>query len=68
MSAEPFTPEQCWESVEGFHSNEAPKRIVIETKYGSVELPLNEAWYADTTKTIYLSVQIPKGYDLIKLP
>ena len=66
MSAEPFTPEQCLEAVERFQANEAPKRIVIDTKYGAIELPLWESWYADSTNTIYLTVQIPKGYDLIR--
>lgn len=68
MNATPITPEETAESVAKLIDNEAVKRISVETKYGSIELPMNEIWYANTTKTIHLSVQIPAGWDLIKLP
>lgn len=68
MNGTPITPEQTAESVKKMCNANCVKRLCVETKYGSIELPMNEIWFADSTDTIHLSVQIPAGYEFIKLP
>ncbi len=53
--------------IEQLLADNAVNRFTVQTRYGSIELPLDELWFNDETKTVHLSVRVPAGYDLVKL-
>jgi len=58
MSA-PTTPERTLEHVERFIRDNSPRRIVIQTRYGETELPVDEIWLSDMNRTLFVTVNLP---------
>lgn len=52
-TAQSIAPEEVAESItKKLEACERIERIVIQTHYGSVELPVSEIWHADGTLRI----------------
>lgn len=54
----PISPERTCDSVEAVLHNLVIERIVIQTRYGSHELTVDEIWTDLTTKTLKISVNL----------
>ena len=56
----PIAPEAVCDCVEKILLREPARYLVIQTRYGSVDLPVDEIWYAESTRTLHLSVNLPE--------
>lgn len=65
MSA-PATSQNMVEYLQVLLDKPATKRVAVETNFGHVDLPIGEIWFADTTGTVWVSVDIPAGWELVK--
>ena len=56
----PIQPEMVYNAIEEMMMTEPGKRIKITTRYGNIELTVDECWHDSSTKTICLSVNLPE--------
>ena len=55
----PLTPEQALAHVTRLTQSDSPERIVIQTRYGAIELPVDEIWLSDKSTTLFVTVNLP---------